>query len=50
MRLVHRMFCTEARAWAMRPLRAAGGKTPSELVRTVPGLTYLLTYLRSREG
>lgn len=48
--LVGRMPYTEARTWAMRPLRGAENKTPRDLVQTVPGLTYLLTYLRSREG
>lgn len=50
MGLVGRVSYTEVRTWAMCPLRGAGRKTPRDLVRTVPGLTYLLTYLRSREG
>jgi uncharacterized protein (DUF2384 family) len=39
---------TEARAWAIRPLRTMGGKTPRDLVQTPTGLAYLIARLKSR--
>ncbi len=48
MEIVGQTPYTEARAWAIRPLRTMGGKTPRDLVQTPTGLAYLIARLKSR--
>ena len=48
MEIVGQMPYTAARAWAIRPLRTMGGKTPRDLVQTPTGLAYLTARLKSR--
>ncbi len=48
MEIVGQMPYTAARAWAVRPLRTMGAKTPRDLIQTPTGLAYLISRLKSR--
>jgi uncharacterized protein (DUF2384 family) len=48
MEIVGRMPYTEARAWAVRPLRTMKGKTPHDLIQTPTGSAYLISRLKSQ--